>query len=104
MGNPESTEVTQTPEAESPVLPARPRRLYWIESMKTRPNTLIFDPGYSGGDVHVYVHSETLPATAIRDDVLRELKVSQLDPLFEPEVVGMWARKRGANVEWPVGP
>lgn len=85
-------------------LPQRPRRLYWLEGTKTRIDELIFDPGYSGGDVHLYSHVETRPAADIRHEMLKALKLKELDPSLEPDVVGMWARRRGANVEWSVGP
>lgn len=82
----------------------RPRRLYWVEESATRKNELIFDPGYPGGDVHIYSYSESKPAADIRLEVLKALKVQELDPSLEPDVVGIWARRRGANVEWSVGP
>jgi hypothetical protein len=40
-------------------------KVYWCQRPKGEKDLLIFDAGHMHGDMHVYEHKETLPATEL---------------------------------------
>jgi hypothetical protein len=85
----------------------RTRKLYWITGRKGRKDMLVFDPGYLGGDVHLYIHEKSIASETIRKEVIKirkreKRRETALAAYEETDVVGIWARRKGATLEWTV--
>ncbi len=78
----------------------RQRRLYWLKNGDD--DRLVFDPGYYGGDVHIYKHWKSVKASDIRTEVLKGLGIEELPEEMESNVVMIWAEKRGLQLAWEV--
>lgn len=50
----------------------RETRVYYFEEKVDRKAILVFDAGHEGGDIYIYEHKETLPASELKN-LLREL-------------------------------
>ncbi len=47
----------------------RKAKVYWFQKPKDDRDILIFDPGYHGGDIHIYEHNETMNATRLEEQL-----------------------------------
>jgi hypothetical protein len=65
----------------------REPRVYFLPEKQGRKAMLVFDGGYTGGDIHVYEYKETIAT----DEIQKEL---QLPEYQQKELVSHWVEKK----------
>lgn len=79
----------------------RVRRVYWIKGTKDRPNILVFDGGYAGGDIHIYEHKESVSSEEAEKVAKEYLGGEEIPEENLPEVGRYWVEKKfGHNVAY----
>lgn len=70
----------------------RERRVYWVKKPEEK-DLLIFDGGYSGGDIHVYEYKETVSSKKIEEEMKAHLKYDEFPEEAMKEIVRWWVEK-----------
>jgi len=82
---------------------ARRRKLYWIKAPKDQggDDLLVLDPGYEGGQVHIYTKKESIDAKTIIEELERAQQGKPLHEGQERNAVSSWAQRKGSLAgEW----
>lgn len=67
-------------------------KVYWFQKPQDEKDILIFDPGYIGGDIHIYEHKETMKAIKLDEQLKKhehnmDWKIIQpYDPVSKKEL------------------